>query len=172
MLGNILLQAGWDTPSNNNTGTTYTNVHTQRRGNSHPHCQKWTICCNSHPAQRFSQGFSPFSCSNLNSSISKYSKMWHHTNSLSISPLKQPQTRMHSVIIHFPLSPSARLLRVRVAMVTKYSLNDEFTGNNVSWGKKLILCLLACVCFGLLIMSTGASWEWCAQSLPSLCFSD
>lgn len=53
-----------------------------------------------------------------------------HTFCPLISPLNK-HTLAHTVIIHFPLRPCGRAT-VHVAMVTKYSSNDELSGNTTS----------------------------------------
>ncbi len=81
-----------------------------------------------------------------------------HARSSSISPPNK-QTHTRALTDHpFPVEPLGRAT-VRVAMVTKYSSNDELSGNTTSWGK-FITCLCMCV---------FVSWLWAQVHPRDMC---
>lgn len=81
-----------------------------------------------------------------------------HARSSSISPPNK-QTHTRALTDHpFPVEPLGRAT-VRVAMVTKYSSNDELSCNTTSWGK-FITCLCMCV---------FVSWLWAQVHPRDMC---
>lgn len=119
---------------------------------SHPHSKRCRICCFSHLSHSFtcfislcpphfllmtqslSPPFLPWSVSHkhLGNTQAYHIHPWcgTHTFCPLISPLNK-HTLAHTVIIHFPLRPCGRAT-VHVAIVTKYSSNDELSGNTTS----------------------------------------